>query len=124
MAEKEYRGRIAPSPTGFLHLGHAMTFWRAQQRAREAGGKLILRVEDLDPDRCRNEFADAISEDLRWFGIDWDEGPHRRTFCAIPSKRATSLLFGGVGKIADRWVCLSLQMLAQRRDAGFARAAR
>ena len=75
MAEKEYRGRIAPSPTGFLHLGHAMTFWRAQQRAREAGGKLILRVEDLDPDRCRNEFADAISEDLRWFGIDWDEGP-------------------------------------------------
>lgn len=75
MTEKEYRGRIAPSPTGFLHLGHAMTFWRAQQRAREAGGRLILRVEDLDRDRCRNEFADAISEDLRWFGLDWDEGP-------------------------------------------------
>jgi glutamyl-tRNA synthetase len=52
-----------------------MTFWRAQQRAREAGGKLILRIEDLDRDRCRKEFAAAISEDLRWFGIDWDEGP-------------------------------------------------
>ena len=75
MTEREYRGRIAPSPTGFLHLGHAMTFWRAQQRAREAGGKLILRIEDLDRDRCRKEFVDAVSEDLRWFGIDWDEGP-------------------------------------------------
>ena len=75
MTEREYRGRIAPSPTGFLHLGHSMTFWRAQQRAREAGGKLMLRIEDLDRDRCRKEFADAISEDLRWFGIDWDEGP-------------------------------------------------
>jgi len=70
-----YRGRIAPSPTGFLHLGHAMTFWRAQERARAAGGKLVLRVEDLDHDRCRGEFADAMSEDLHWFGLDWDEGP-------------------------------------------------
>ncbi len=70
-----YRGRIAPSPTGFLHLGHAMTFWHAQQRAREPGGKLVLRIEDLDRARCRKEFTDAISEDLRWFGFDWDEGP-------------------------------------------------
>jgi len=70
-----YRGRIAPSPTGFLHIGHAMTFWHAQERAREAGGKLVLRIEDLDRDRCRKEFADAIGEDLRWFGLDWDEGP-------------------------------------------------
>jgi glutamyl/glutaminyl-tRNA synthetase len=71
----EYRGRIAPSPTGFLHIGHAMTFWRAQERAREAGGRLVLRIEDLDRDRCRREFADAIIEDLRWFGLDWNEGP-------------------------------------------------
>jgi len=75
MTEREYRGRIAPSPTGFLHLGHAMTFWHAQQRAREAGGKLVLRIEDLDRDRCRKEFVEAISEDLHWFGLDWDEGP-------------------------------------------------
>lgn len=70
-----YRGRIAPSPTGFLHLGHAMTFWRAQERAELQGGKLVLRLEDLDPARCRPEFRDAIIEDLRWFGLRWDEGP-------------------------------------------------
>ena len=75
MTNKEYRGRIAPSPTGLLHIGHAITFWRAQERACAAGGKLVLRIEDLDRDRCRREFADAIIEDLHWFGLDWDEGP-------------------------------------------------
>ena len=74
---KIYRGRIAPSPTGYLHLGHAMTFWCAQERARAAGGKLVLRIEDLDLPRCRKEFRDAILEDLKWFGFDWDEGPDR-----------------------------------------------
>jgi len=71
----KYRGRLAPSPTGYLHLGHAMTFWRAQERARESGGQLILRIEDLDGDRCRPAFRDAIAEDLHWFGLQWDEGP-------------------------------------------------
>lgn len=52
-----------------------MTFWRAQERAGESGGKLVLRVEDLDDDRCRPEFRDAIVEDLHWFGLRWDEGP-------------------------------------------------
>jgi glutamyl-tRNA synthetase len=75
MTSKEYRGRIAPTPTGYLHLGHAMTFWRAQERARAVGGELILRIEDLDLARCRSEFRDAIAEDLRWFGLRWDEGP-------------------------------------------------
>jgi len=75
MTEKQYRGRIAPSPTGLLHIGHAVTFWRACERACAAGGKLVLRIEDLDRDRCRREFADAIIEDLHWFGLDWDEGP-------------------------------------------------
>jgi glutamyl/glutaminyl-tRNA synthetase len=75
MIRSEYRGRIAPSPTGFLHLGHAMTFWRAQERARMAEGKLILRIEDIDQARCRAEFRDAILEDLHWFGLKWDEGP-------------------------------------------------
>jgi glutamyl/glutaminyl-tRNA synthetase len=72
-----YRGRIAPSPTGYLHLGHARTFLCAQQRAREANGNLILRMEDLDPARCRREFDDAMVEDLQWFGLSWDEGPDR-----------------------------------------------
>jgi glutamyl-tRNA synthetase len=70
-----YRGRLAPSPTGYLHLGHARTFWTAQQRAREAKGKLILRNEDLDRERCKPEFVEAMFEDLRWFGFEWQEGP-------------------------------------------------
>jgi glutamyl-tRNA synthetase len=75
MDKNHYRGRLAPSPTGFLHLGHARTFWTAQERARQNGGTLILRNEDLDRARCRPEFVAAMLEDLRWFGLDWSEGP-------------------------------------------------
>jgi glutamyl/glutaminyl-tRNA synthetase len=70
-----YRGRLAPSPTGFLHLGHARTFWVTWKRARAANGKLIFRNEDLDYQRCKPEFVRAMYEDLRWLGLDWDEGP-------------------------------------------------
>ena len=70
-----YRGRLAPSPTGLLHLGHARTFWIAQQRARSAGGQLILRNDDLDTARWKLDFVDAMLEDLRWIGLDWNEGP-------------------------------------------------
>ena len=70
-----YRGRIAPSPTGFLHLGHARTFWTAQQRAKAAAGQLVLRNENLDRARCKSEFVTAMFEDLRWFGFEWQEGP-------------------------------------------------
>jgi glutamyl-tRNA synthetase len=72
---KSYRGRLAPSPTGLLHIGHARTFWIAAQRAIENHGTLILRNEDLDPQRSREEFARAMTEDLRWLGIRWSEGP-------------------------------------------------
>lgn len=74
-ASSSYRGRLAPSPTGYLHLGHARTFWVAHQRARAAGGKLIFRNEDLDQQRSRAEFVGAMFEDLRWLGLEWDEGP-------------------------------------------------
>jgi glutamyl-tRNA synthetase len=70
-----YRGRLAPSPTGYLHLGHARTFWTAQQRARATGGVLVLRNEDLDAVRARDDLAVAMLEDLRWFGLAWQEGP-------------------------------------------------
>lgn len=70
-----YRGRLAPTPTGHLHLGHFATFRTAWQRARAAGGTLIYRNEDIDPQRCRPEYAAAAVEDLRWAGLDWDEGP-------------------------------------------------
>lgn len=70
-----YRGRLAPSPSGLLHLGHARTFWTAYERACAHRGVLVLRNEDLDPQRSRPEFASAMIEDLSWLGISWDEGP-------------------------------------------------
>lgn len=70
-----YRGRLAPSPTGYLHLGHARTFWTAAERARQAGGDLLLRNDDLDRERSRPEFVEAMLEDLKWLGIRWQEGP-------------------------------------------------
>ncbi|MSP01820.1 MAG: tRNA glutamyl-Q(34) synthetase GluQRS [Acetobacteraceae bacterium] len=68
--------RFAPSPTGYLHLGHAFSALTAWRRARAAGGRFLLRLEDIDPTRCRPEFAVAIQEDLAWLGLDWD-GPVR-----------------------------------------------
>lgn len=74
---RPYRGRLAPSPTGLLHLGHARTFSIAAQRAAQHRGQLILRNEDLDPQRSKPEFVEAMYEDLRWLGIEWVEGPDR-----------------------------------------------
>jgi glutamyl/glutaminyl-tRNA synthetase len=70
-----YRGRLAPSPTGLLHIGHACTFWTAYRRAVEQDGTLIFRNEDLDPQRSKPEFTRAMLEDLQWFGLRWQEGP-------------------------------------------------
>jgi glutamyl-tRNA synthetase len=67
----EYIGRLAPSPTGLLHLGHAATFCTAAQRARAANGQLLLRIEDLDTQRSHSQFTAAILEDLAWLGIAW-----------------------------------------------------
>jgi glutamyl-tRNA synthetase len=73
--EKPVTGRLAPSPTGFLHLGNAWAFLLAWLAARAGGGRVILRMEDIDPDRSRPAYAQAIMDDLRWLGLDWDEGP-------------------------------------------------
>lgn len=70
-----YRGRIAPSPTGLLHIGHASTFWTAYQRVLVNRGTLVFRNEDLDPQRSKPDFATAMMEDLSWLGIEWQEGP-------------------------------------------------
>lgn len=67
------RGRLAPTPTGYLHAGHARTFALAAERARGAG--LVMRIEDLDGPRCRPEYVAAALDDLRWLGLDWSEGP-------------------------------------------------
>ena len=69
-------GRLAPSPTGGLHLGHARTFLIAWLAARQAQGRIILRIEDLDASRVRAEAAEMALTDLKWLGLDWDEGPY------------------------------------------------
>jgi len=70
-----YRGRFAPSPTGAAHLGTARTALVAWLRARQAGGRLVMRIEDLDAPRVVPGASEAMLEDLRWLGLDWDEGP-------------------------------------------------
>jgi glutamyl/glutaminyl-tRNA synthetase len=75
MPSAHYRGRLAPSPTGYLHIGHALTFHAAWLRARDAHGTLVMRMEDLDAERSRAVYAEAALEDLRWLGLDWQEGP-------------------------------------------------
>ena len=71
--------RFAPSPTGYLHVGHvasALTGWRA---ARDAGGRFLLRIEDIDAARCRPEFERAIYEDLAWLGLTWEQPVRRQS---------------------------------------------
>ncbi|MGB0371866.1 MAG: glutamate--tRNA ligase family protein [Opitutales bacterium] len=99
LPRRGYRGRIAPTPTGFLHLGHARTFSIAHQRARATGGEILYRCEDLDGQRCKKEYADAALEDLRWLGLDWDCGPddERDSDIWIQSKRHE------VGCYLDAW---------------------
>ena len=69
--------RFAPSPNGYLHLGHAFSALLNFDLARRSGGRLLLRIEDIDPTRCRREYEDAIYQDLAWLGIAW-ERPVRR----------------------------------------------
>ncbi|MBW4095135.1 MAG: hypothetical protein HIU81_07010 [Acidobacteria bacterium] len=73
MSTSGYRGRLAPSPTGLLHIGHARTFWTAHQRAQAAGGTLVMRNEDLDSARAKPHFASAMIEDLNWLGLRWQD---------------------------------------------------
>ncbi|MEG0764802.1 MAG: glutamate--tRNA ligase family protein, partial [Pseudoflavonifractor sp.] len=68
------RGRFAPSPSGRMHLGNLFSGLLAWLSVRSAGGIMVLRMEDLDPDRCRPEYAAQLADDLRWLGLDWDEG--------------------------------------------------
>ena len=76
------RGRLAPSPTGALHLGNARTFLIAWLSLRSRGGSVVFRMEDLDHPRVKAGAADEAMEDLRWLGLDWDEGPDIGGPCA------------------------------------------
>ena len=68
------KGRLAPSPSGRMHLGNAFSALLAWLSARAAGDSVVLRLEDLDPQRCRPEYCAGVEEDFRWLGLDWDEG--------------------------------------------------
>ncbi len=91
--------RFAPSPTGFLHLGHAHSALAGWRRARMAGGRFLLRIEDIDATRCRPDFTAAILEDLAWLGLDWDgpvrvQSEHRADYAAtLDALAARGLLF-------------------------------
>ena len=65
-------GRFAPSPSGRMHLGNVFSAMLAWLSIRSCGGRLVLRIEDLDPDRCRPEYADTLKRDLEWLGLTWD----------------------------------------------------
>jgi glutamyl-tRNA synthetase len=67
------RSRLAPSPTGHLHLGNAWSFLLCWLAVRSAGGRLVLRMEDIDPVRSKPDFVEDILRDLTWLGLDWDE---------------------------------------------------
>ena len=71
--------RFAPSPNGYLHLGHALSALLNADMARRAGGRLLLRIEDIDPARCRPEYEQAIYEDLAWLGIEWEQPVRRQS---------------------------------------------
>jgi glutamyl-Q tRNA(Asp) synthetase len=72
--------RFAPSPNGHLHLGHALSALINFEMARAAGGRFLLRVEDIDHTRCRPDYETAIYEDLSWLGVHWDSAPPERAF--------------------------------------------
>ena len=73
MGERTITGRFAPSPSGRMHLGNVFTALMAWLSVRSAGGRMLLRIEDLDPERSKPEYIAALREDLRWLGLDWDE---------------------------------------------------
>ena len=79
--------RFAPSPNGYLHLGHAFSALLNFDLARRAGGRLLLRIEDIDPTRCKVEYEEAICQDLAWLGIAW-EMPVRRQSAHLADYRA------------------------------------
>ena len=74
MPDNTIRGRFAPSPSGRLHLGNMLTFLLAWLDVRARGGTMVFRLEDLDPERSWEHYADLMADDLLWLGLDWDEG--------------------------------------------------
>lgn len=84
--------RFAPSPTGLLHLGHAVAALVAHDLAQQTGGQFLLRIDDIDASRCRPEFESAIHEDLHWLGLDWRPPVRRQSDCQMEYQAALNRL--------------------------------
>jgi glutamyl-Q tRNA(Asp) synthetase len=111
--------RLAPSPNGYLHLGHAYSALLNADLARQTGGQLLLRIEDIDPARCRPEFEAAIYEDLGWLGITWQQ-PVRRQSEHLADYRAALDKLAGLGLIYPSFESRAeiAKLVAQREKAG------
>ena len=105
-------------------MGHARTFWTAFQRAREAGGTLVMRMDDLDPDRCRPVYADAALDDLRWLGIRWQEGPDKGgPFAPYVQSKRRAIYLDAWRKLLRTRPPVSMPLLAQGSGHRSGRAA-
>jgi glutamyl-tRNA synthetase len=101
-AKKSYRGRLAPTPSGYLHAGHASTFRIAWERANACTGSLVFRNDDLDPLRCKEEFAQACLDDLKGIGLSWTEGPDcGGSFGPYDQSKRTSLYLSALVKLIE-----------------------
>jgi len=111
--------RFAPSPNGYLHLGHAYSALLNADLARQSGGQLLLRIEDIDPPRCRPEYEAAIYEDLGWLGIIWQQ-PVRRQSEHLADYRAALDTLTGLGLVYPSFESRAeiARLVAQREQAG------
>ncbi|MCA3260312.1 MAG: tRNA glutamyl-Q(34) synthetase GluQRS [Telmatospirillum sp.] len=110
--------RFAPSPTGYLHRGHAYSALFAAEAARTSGGRFILRIEDIDRSRCRPEYTDAIFEDLAWLGLQWEQ-PVRRQSEHMADYQAALAKLEGLG-VLYKCVCTRADIKREIAAAGAA----
>ena len=109
-------GRFAPSPSGRMHLGNVFSALLAWLSVRSRDGRMLLRIEDLDPDRCRPEYAETLKRDLDWLGLDWDAEQ-------TPQSRRTEAYRAEFEQARGAWAGLSLLLLPGGAARGL-RAAR
>src|SRR5690242_7531471 len=111
--------RFAPSPNGYLHLGHAYSALLNADLARESGGRLLLRIEDIDPTRCRSDYEAAIYEDLAWLGLSWEE-PVRRQSAHLAESRAALEALSAQGLVYPSFESRAeiAKLVAQREAEG------
>jgi glutamyl-Q tRNA(Asp) synthetase len=109
--------RFAPSPNGYLHLGHALSAFINADSAQKTGGRLLLRIEDIDPSRCRPEYEAAIYEDLAWLGLAWEE-PVRRQSAHLSDYRAALDKLDAMGLVYPSFESRAeIEKLVAERDA-------